>query len=704
MLENILDLDEEKRLSKGAVEPLGFKGLWRARRLAEYLIAHPDKLLEITQEVDQFYQESSDQSEHLFVGGHQVAILTTLNQSPHLWKKVLSAYVSPDFPDQLLQVEKDQAPVMLLSAALTPLRQNVGSCFATAPAMNVQRYHLELFIQDGLELMQTGQLKRIFNGEEYIAPLCVSWGEVELDRLYQKSNDPLILSALHGSEPNLRGHTIREVLDSQDACQKYKLLTEHAFLKAWEYTLASFCEYKVELYKWNLLAALGFDPEQSGGIGQAVYQFVSDKLDRVNQEILERQRDVETSYGQMRSAERFFKNATSYSQARMHRSEHIVGSYQFEQSLSDRDQAEVQAKNYAQFFNYLMERYRSYFEMYFQEVFDPQIIDVNPELFADSPAGFRLVYKHGRLATSQWSLIYNDREYIEALVDFFRMTENQLIADCDWSEGKKAIEALTTLIIQHVQMDGFVGSAQKRAKVMHRKAQTGATHLTPWSYLSGGSMEHLLKCYFRTERSLGKEQKIVKSPLDLLIFLIETLKGAPSRLTDTDLPLFAYSPTHAFRLMPFWKTFKQAWVSKEFTYTWVRDNWIKPAEDHYLKQRLSPNEQGMLLNALGLEGVQFQHTVSPVEFRRKVVAKVPLLAHQVDAVLVKFLPGAHPIFFADSNWPGLLFAFALNPGTLEMDLWRSDPEFKNPRLMHIWKKDLDGSSQKPWGVILSHLF
>ena len=368
MIENILHLQEEDRLSISALDPLGFKALWRARRLAKHLIEQPDRLSQITQKIADFYQTSTDQNQRLFIGEHQIAILTTLSQNPALWKQIVDAYASPNFPQNLLL---ENAPITLLSAALTPLRQHVGSCFATAPAMTVQRYDLELFIQDSLELMQTSQLKRIFNGEEYIAPLCASWGDSLLDQSYSEKLDPIIYAALHGNQPNPNGKTIKEVLACEEAWRRYKSFIEHPFLKAWEYTLASFCEYKVELYKWNLLAALGFNPEEEEGIGQIVYEFVSEKLERANQAILEHQQDVESAYGQMKSAERFFQNATSYSRARMHRSEHIAGRYQFEQSLSDRDQAEVQAKNYAQFFNYLTMRYRNNFEIYFQEVFDP---------------------------------------------------------------------------------------------------------------------------------------------------------------------------------------------------------------------------------------------------------------------------------------------------------------------------------------------
>lgn len=70
----------------------------------------------------------------------------------------------------------------VLSAWLCTLRQNVGSCFATAPAIIVQSEQPELFLKDMAELLNTGRLKRTFGGIEYTVPLSPSWGAGDLKK------------------------------------------------------------------------------------------------------------------------------------------------------------------------------------------------------------------------------------------------------------------------------------------------------------------------------------------------------------------------------------------------------------------------------------------------------------------------------------------------------------------------------------------
>ena len=58
-----------------------------------------------------------------------------------------------------------------VTACLTPLRQNVGSCFATAPAILAQQQHLDLFVDDLYELLTAGRLRRVADGVQYTVPL-----------------------------------------------------------------------------------------------------------------------------------------------------------------------------------------------------------------------------------------------------------------------------------------------------------------------------------------------------------------------------------------------------------------------------------------------------------------------------------------------------------------------------------------------------
>ena len=70
--------------------------------------------------------------------------------------------------------------IAALSALLVPLRQSVGSCFATAPAIFIQREQPLNLLEDLIQLLNTGKLKRIFSGVEYSVPLSPSTGVGDL--------------------------------------------------------------------------------------------------------------------------------------------------------------------------------------------------------------------------------------------------------------------------------------------------------------------------------------------------------------------------------------------------------------------------------------------------------------------------------------------------------------------------------------------
>lgn len=76
-----------------------------------------------------------------------------------------------------------------LSAWLTYLRQSLGSCFATAPAIIIQQEQPRLFLLDIDEMMNTGRLKRTFGGVEYVVPMSHSWGNGDLRKPLILQND-----------------------------------------------------------------------------------------------------------------------------------------------------------------------------------------------------------------------------------------------------------------------------------------------------------------------------------------------------------------------------------------------------------------------------------------------------------------------------------------------------------------------------------
>lgn len=74
------------------------------------------------------------------------------------------------------------ARVAVLTAWLTYLRQSVGSCFATAPAIAVHGHHPERFLEDMHQLLSQGLLRRVIEGVEISVPLLTDWGGGDLWR------------------------------------------------------------------------------------------------------------------------------------------------------------------------------------------------------------------------------------------------------------------------------------------------------------------------------------------------------------------------------------------------------------------------------------------------------------------------------------------------------------------------------------------
>jgi hypothetical protein len=59
-----------------------------------------------------------------------------------------------------------------------------------------------------------------------------------------------------------------------------------------------------------------------------------------------------------------------------------------------------------------------------------------------------------------------------------------------------------------------------------------------------------------------------------------------------------------------------------------------------------------------------------------------------------------PFIFADTNWMTHHFAFVVNPGTGQLDLWRTDYTGVVGEPMSHWQPWLDGSRQHPkWGIL-----
>jgi hypothetical protein len=644
-----------------------------------------------------------------------------------------------------------QIRTAVLSALLAPLRQNVGSCFATAPAILIQREQPLQLLDDLHQLLYTGKLKRVFGGVEYSVPLSPSTGVGDLRKLISGDErmgkawlSPALLNAcsLAGLIENTwswekKGEALSELIqrtlkeksaisiedflhqslldslrlsdndielsnrwevarvksgkfttlytaqnspDKGELAQRFiklekqvraafKGFCDHALLKAWEFTLASFSEVKMEFSRWNLYLSLGLHHEEEGGLGQVIYRHLEDKIAQANQAVQKYQTDYEIAFDQVRATEILLKNAASESDARRLQAEYQSRVYHMQACLDMRDKSYTAGSHYTNLFSFLLKQYDAKFPEYFQEIYDAEMQDVRGDFYDDSPAGFRLVYKHGRTDPSLWTLISNSEQYIEVLVDFFNATESDVAAQCDWQGGDQEVLNITSAIISHIRTPLFLKTAFQRMAKAHlgEQAPLRAEEKKPWAYTSGGTMTTLLKTYYCRSSDLTEESRWVESEAELLIYLIDALKNQPASITDPFLKetrrgMLMASPSHAFLLLPSLPLYRKGWQEEGFTYTWVRDEVFTPSHQFYANIFLSPAEQQLLIDLFSSElpsllshhlqqsFILSEEPVKIIAFRRNVLEHMfngqplftrehqQIIADQLDAFLYENLP------------------------------------------------------------------
>jgi hypothetical protein len=570
-----------------------------------------------------------------------------------------------------------------LAAWMCYLRQNVGSCFATAPAIIVHDEQPIQFLKDINELLSTGRLKRTFGGIEYIAPLSATWGAGDLKRNFLMRNEneeiqpeiwlsPALMDALEAmhlidreeplknrieqlkerlkpifeklkagsyavynteqilneilynhlniNEQDLKDYAnrTRGMIQSSfvfqspqtargsggkgESCAQYYVLldlgerafkgmADNALLKSWEFTLASFAETKAEFTKWNLYSSLGFDPQEKDGIGYCIYQIVKKRLDRSNQRVQDLQLEYEQQFNQLKQLEVRLKRASTEKEVHWLTIEYRSRRNEFESLEEMRDRENRKAHQIASLHQELTDVYYELFQRYFQEVYDADLHEVSIGPYDDSPAGFRLLYKHGRANTSQWTYIKDQHQYIEALTGFFTATESEVESRDEFKGLQQELSEIITAIVLHIKSKEFLESSLFRMAAVHRSRipKDPLDHLDlvekkPWAYTSGGTMGSLVSCYFGLESKPTESGRWVENPTELLVFLLDTLKQIPQK-TITDMvkegrrSLLIHSPTHAFLLKPFVNSFFKTWQDESYTYTWVRDSLIKPQDN-----------------------------------------------------------------------------------------------------------------------------
>lgn len=631
-----------------------------------------------------------------------------------------------------------------VAACLTPLRQSLGSCFATAPAIEIQQFYIDLFVDDLYELLSKGRLQRVVEGVQYAAPFCFSMGIGDLKKIVNPElpyfaspglirawevigkiaeTAPLIEKIYqsekicrHYFRPGMRVQDLIMAAAGEEGCSSFKAVVDNALLKIWEFTLASYCDIKMEFSKWNLGWCIGLPPQEIGGIGAALHQALEEKLQENHALVEKRYLEAVVALEQFKSIEKFAHHAQTQDELRRLKAEEIAKSHHLQVSQELYEEAQQQEKMTAELLPTLLQHYTQKFQHFFQEIYDPEFFDEEASLYEDRQAGFRLVYKHGRSESGLWTSIQNREQFIASLDDFFRSVETPIVDLCTAPYEKMLVSEMTTVILHHLHTEQFFEATLTRARKRGR---------LPWAYSSGGMIEQIASLYFRRLAPLKSEQRPIQDKLDLFTFVIETLKSLPPLITETFVKdpqrsLLFQSPTHVCLLLPGEPLFHEAWNDSGLTYTWIRDEWMLPAKQFYLEQTFSKEEQQEVYRRVGWEGpiknsMTFEELIQqlkhlPADMLGSLLfqmlplvsaEKCQALLHAKSLQLPPFLSSeelfhlmlhlsesrslqevrehmrrlklAPPIFlFADTNWPGGYFSFVIHPMTLSLDVWKTD--------------------------------
>jgi hypothetical protein len=560
----------------------------------------------------------------------------------------------------------------VVAALLTTLRQSLGSCFATAPAIIIHEDQPLLFLRDLDELMGTAKLKRTVAGNEYSVPMSASWGQGDLKKPIPitspvKASQPLwrstpllhVLHALGIVSPEATGEkgynavysllvsllggrfteggwmltNVEEIVkllilqqlrltekDLREFESRPKVLLQTtlvvethemkggraefdklfsrffsmlengkrifkaegdcALLKSWEFTLASFAEVKFDLARWNFYSSLGVNWDDVGGIGNVLYEIAKKRVEETNLELEHNKEKYDAISLEADYLARRLQQSSSESEAQWVKMEYQsrqVEQYHLKELC---DIAAEKANKVAYLHQFLIDEYDRLMKEYFQEIYDADLHDIQAGPFDDAPAGFRLIYKHGRSNPSLWTKITSLDEYIQSLVSFFTVTEQELLHAPEVKGIEAEFSSIITRLANHVRSDEFLESAFTRTAVAHgvrpiAHPLQNLEHIEkkPWVYTSGGNMNTLVSSYFCLEGQPEIVDRWVESETELLAFLIDTTQQSMSRAGRVrPTSLLMHSPTHAFSLMPSTPLFEESWVGDTYSYSWITNH------------------------------------------------------------------------------------------------------------------------------------
>lgn len=694
------------------------------------------------------------------------------------------------WPDEAAPLTHAHVRRAVLTAALTLLRQATGSCFATAPAILIQQEDPLRLVRDLDAVLSAGELRR----GAFAAPLHSGSGLGDLQKKMGGALfSPGLQAAFHaaGAEvpktilPDLSAKQVLEEsllarfgLTGEDLAKEaaslspqfgvlwerigghfggistkgmqirswekavakakraFLSLADCALLRSWEYTLASFADVKVEFARWNLYVSLGLHPEASPpGIGAALLRIVQEKLDQANSRISQAGLEYQRAVQAVRTRERLLESALSDGEQSRLKAE-ILAEMHGANSLSRKiEEEKTLARFLSQFYSFFLKVAVEKLQISFQEVFDPALGIAKEELFEDSSAGFRLLYKSGRSAAASWERIEDEGGFVGAVYKFFEALESQMTIE---PPMQSCFTLMMTELLQYIRSDAFIAAALERARKNKHVKQA-----FPWAYESGGTMQTLLQSYFEMPARPEGFSQTIASPLELESFL---RKAAEKAAKDRHLML---SPTHAFLFCPhlmgpsdalerslrFIKGISLTGEQMEFLIDQFAKTVPPDARPHVyaaIRARGVPNTlsefrslmhsfitaiDGFLYRALPLlTQSEARHALDRLAYRLGIRAFAKelkgefILAHELIEIMKQSLlqekgPFSsvdwdwqlanaareegiiypEPVLFADTNWSDWLFGIVRNVATGEAELWRLSRTGVSGFPMSEWK-------------------
>lgn len=549
-----------------------------------------------------------------------------------------------------------------LAAFLTDLRQEVGSCFATAPARLIRAELPERFFKDIKDLLSLGFLRRILDGIEIEIPAASNWGRGGVDTPFlmeqERSKITHALTEVSGSSflfvwrriKRLSGiQTVRQSLASLKSpyesqwLVRLRALTICPLAKVWEYTLASMSDIKLDFVHWNSFHALGIDLDHEKGLGTFLKEKMEGRLEHLNSDIEDINHHIHMSEQHLNSIGIRAKNATSESDFMYLKSASNAESARLSGLIAERGALNENASRLSQMLGPLLKGIGTAFTEEFAEVFDPDL-NAGEENLAfisdDRAAGFRLAYKHGRRDPASWTQIKNAEEWRHTLSLFFGGVPAKLGHLEPFDALSPREFQLMMGWVQHWlgELD-FVEAAIARCNSNRKGA-------TPWTSVSGGTVHYLLSVYFELPlddafRGLKEEVKKPSSSEELFAFLLESAFSLPLGTKDHLIKkpfsgLILLAPEHCATFHPQWSTFYEGWRREQYPYTWVRDHVVECHKERLASFRFDSFTAQAFLERLGPLRINIGDRWSPAQMKRALLPHFP--SDFIDMAIYSWLP------------------------------------------------------------------